>query len=199
MIKLGALMIFFFVRDYKNRYRYLSSEPLSEIQVRFSRWRKIWEAAKKKLTLLPQRILYQEQAFRKSNNLEGKRIKIIHSGRLEERKIKTRFRFFLRTQKTKHILFLIGETLLLPLSGLAVFLPGPNVFFGVLALLMITHWQALRGINKLLKKEYDFTPSSLFDRWEEVLEFKEEQNFLRTLKEIEKEYRLVNLHQILWK
>jgi len=82
---------------------------------------------------------------------------------------------------------------------LAVFLPGPNVFFGVLALLMITHWQALRGINKLLKKEYDFTPSSLLGRWEEVLESKEEQSFLRTLKEIEKEYSLVNIHKVLWK
>lgn len=192
-------MIFFFVRDYQHKYRYLSSEPPSEIQVKFSRWREIWEAAKKKLTLLPQRILRQEQAFRKSFNIKEKRIKIFHSGRSVERKIKTRFRFFLRAQKTKHIFFLVGETLLLPLSGLAAFLPGPNVFFGVLALLMLTHWQALRGINKLLKKEYDFTPSSLLGRWEEVLESKEEQSFLRTLKEIEKEYSLVNIHKVLWK
>jgi hypothetical protein len=192
-------MVFFFVRDYKNKYRYLSSEPPSEIQVRFSRWRKLWEAAKKKLTLLPQRILRQEQAFSNSFNIKEKRIKIIHSGRSEERKIRTRFRFFLRTQKTKHVFLLSGEALLLPLSGLAAFLPGPNVFFGVLALLMITHWQALRGINRLLKKEYDFTSSSLFDRWEEALESKEEQSLLRTLKEIEKEFRLVNIHKVLWK
>jgi len=192
-------MIFFFVRDFKNKYRYLTSEPPREIQVKFSRWRKVWEAAKKKLTLLPQRILRQEQAFRKSFSLEEKKIKIFHSGRLEERKTRTRFRFFLRTQKTKHIFFLIGEALLLPLSGLAVFLPGPNVFFGVLALLMITHWQALRGINRLLKKEYDFAPSSLLAHWEEALEFKDEQNFPSTLKEIEKEFRLVNIHKVLWK
>jgi len=192
-------MVFFFVRDYKNKYRYISSEPPSEIQVRFSRWRKLWEAAKKKLTLLPQRILRQEQAFSKSFNIKEKSIKIIHSGRSEERKIRTRFRFFLRTQKTKHIFLLIGEALLLPLSGLAAFLPGPNVFFGVLALLMITHWQALRGINRLLKKEYDFTSSSLFDLWEEALVSKEEQSLLRALKEIEKQFSLVNIHKVLWK
>lgn len=192
-------MVFFFVRDYKNKYRYLSSDPPGEIQVRFSHWRKLWEAAKKKLTLLPQRILRQEQAFSKSFNIKEKRIKIIHSGRSEVRKIRTRFRFFLRTQKTKHVFLLIGEALLLPLSGLAAFLPGPNVFFGVLALLMITHWQALRGINRLLKKEYDFTSSSLFDHWEEALKSKEEQRLLRTLKEIEKEFRLVNIHKVLWK
>jgi hypothetical protein len=192
-------MIFFFIRDFKNKYRYLSSEPPAEIQVKFSRWRKLWEAARKKLTLLPQRILRQEQAFIKSFNIEEKKIKIFHSGRLKERKIKTRFRFFLRAQKTKHVFLLIGETLLLPLSGLAVFLPGPNVFFGVLALLVITHWQALRGINRLSKKECNFTPSSLLDQWEEALESKDEQNFLRTLKEIEKEFRLVNIHKVLWK
>jgi hypothetical protein len=192
-------MAFFFVRDYKNKYRYLSSEPPPEIQVRFSRWRKLWEAAKKKLMLLPQRMLRQEQAFSKSYNIKEKRIKIIHSGRSGEKKIRTRFRFFLRAQKTKHIFLLIGEALLLPLSGLAAFLPGPNVFFGVLALLMITHWQALRGINRLSKKEYDFTSSLLFDHWEEALESKEEQNLLRTLKEIEKEFRLVNIHKVLWK
>lgn len=192
-------MIFFFIRDFKNKYRYLSPEPPAEIQVKFSRWRKLWEAAMKKLTLLPQRILRQEQAFIKSFNIEEKKINIFHSGRLKERKIKTRFRFFLRAQKTKHAFLLIGETLLLPLSGLAAFLPGPNVFFGVLALLLITHWRALRGINRLSKKEYNFTPSSLLDQWEEALESKDEQNFLRTLKEIEKEFRLVNIHKVLWK
>ncbi len=192
-------MLFFFVRDYKKKYRYLSAEPPGEIQVIFSRWRKLWEAAKKKLTLLPQRILRQEQAFSKSFNIKEKSIKIIHSGHSEERKIRTRFRFFLRTQKTKHIFLLIGEALLLPLSGLAAFLPGPNVFFGVLALLMVTHWQALRGINRLLKKEYDFTPSSLFDHWEEALASKEEKSLVRTLKEIEKQFRLVNIRKVLWK
>ena len=199
MIELSALMIFFFVRDFRNKYRYISSEPPSEIQVKFSRWRNFWETAKKKLTLLPQRILRQEQAFRKSISIKEERIKIMHSGRLGKRKTRTRFRFFLQTQKTKHVFMLIGEALLLPLSGLAAFLPGPNVFFGVLALLMITHWQGLRGINKLLKKEYDFTPSSLLARWEESLEVKDEQNFLSTLNEIEKEYLLVNIHKVLWK
>jgi len=191
-------MKFFFVWDYQHKYRYLSSEPPNQIQVKFSRWKEIWESAKKKLMLLPQRIQRQEQAFRKALNLKEKKIKIFHSGRLDEKKVKMRFRFFLQKQKTKHILLLIGEAFLLPLSGLAAILPGPNIFFGVLALLMITHWQALRGINRLLKKEYEFIPSSLFAQWEKALEFKEERNFLRILKKIEKKYRLTNIHKVLW-
>jgi len=159
----------------------------------------MWELAKKKLMLLPQKILCQEQAFSRTLNLKEKKIKIFHSGQLDEKKAKFRFRFFLRKQKTKHVLFLIGETLLLPLSGLAAFLPGPNVFFGVLALVMITHWQALRGINRLLKKEYEFIPDSFLAQWEEVLEAKKEKNFLPILKKIEKEYSLPSLHKILWK
>jgi hypothetical protein len=36
-------MDFFIVQDYRQKYRYFSSESHSEIQVEFSRLRKIWE------------------------------------------------------------------------------------------------------------------------------------------------------------
>jgi len=192
-------MRFFFVPDHHCRHRYFSSEALSQIQVNFSRWKKLWELAKKKLMLLPPRILRQEQAFEKALKLKEQKIEIFHSGNLDEKKIKSKFHYFLQKQRTKHILLLIGETLLLPLSGLAALLPGPNVFFGVLALLMITHWNALRGINRMFKKEYVFISSSLFMDWEEALEGKKEDIFSQLLKKIEKEYNIQNLHKILWK
>jgi len=192
-------MRFFFVRDHIRKYRYFSSEPVNQIKVKSSRSQEIWELAKKKLMLLPQRILRQEQAFGKVLKLEEKKIQIFHSGRLGKKRIKIKFYFFLQRQRTKHIFLLIGETLLLPLSGLAVLLPGPNVFFGYLALLMITHWQALRGINKLLKKEYEFISSSLFKDWEQTLKSKKEESFGRILEKIEKEYNLHNIHKVLWK
>jgi len=192
-------MRFFFVRDHIRKYRYFSSEPVNQIKVKSSRWQGIWELAKKKLMLLPQRILRQEQAFGKVLKLEEKKIQIFHSGRLDKKRIKIKFYFFLQRQRTKHIFLLIGEALLLPLSGLAVLLPGPNVFFGYLALLMITHWQALRGINRLLKKEYEFISSSLFKDWEQTLKSKKEESFGRILEKIEKEYNLHNIHKVLWK
>jgi len=192
-------MRFFFVRDHSRKYRYFSSEPVNQIKIKSSRWQEIWELAKKKLMLLPQRILRQEQAFGKVLKLEEKKIQIFHSGRLDKKRIKIKFYFFLQRQRTKHIFLLIGEALLLPLSGLAVLLPGPNVFFGYLALLMITHWQALRGINRLLKKEYEFISSSLFKDWEQTLKSKKEESFGRILEKIEKEYNLHNIHKVLWK
>jgi hypothetical protein len=163
-------MKFFFVRDHSRKYRYFSSESISQIKVKSSRWKRIWELAKKKLMLLPQRVLRQEQAFGKALKLEEKKIQVFHSGRLDERRMKSKFYFFLQRERTKHIFLLSGETLLLPISGLAVLLPGPNVFFGYLALLMITHWQAFKGINRLLKKEHEFISSSFFKEWEQTLE-----------------------------
>lgn len=192
-------MRFFFTQDYRHKYRYFSSEPIAQIQIKLSRWKELWERAKEKLMLLPQRILRQEQAFRRALKLQENKIQIFHSGRLEEKRIRHKFYFFLQKQRTKHIFLLIGETLLLPISGLAAILPGPNLFFGVLALLMITHWQALKGINRVLKKEHQFIPSSLFEEWERVLKSKEEENFSQILKEIEDKYNVKDIHKVLWK
>ena len=192
-------MKFFFVRDYSRKYRYFSSETLTQIKVRSSRWKEIWELAKKKLMLMPQKVLRQELAFGKVLKLEEEKIQVFHAGQLDEKRIKSKFYFFLQRQRTKHIFLLTGEVLLLPISGLAVILPGPNVFFGYLALLMITHWQAFKGINRLLKKEHEFIPSSFFKDWEQTLESNKEENFGQILGRIEKEYNLQDIRKVLWK
>lgn len=192
-------MRFFFVRDYSRKYRYFSSETFSQIKIKSSRLKEIWELAKKKLMLLPQRVLRQEQAFGRVLKLEEKKIQVFHSGRLDKKRLKIKFYFFLQKQRTKHIFMLTGEALLLPISGLAIILPGPNVFFGYLALLTITHWQALKGINRLLKKEHEFISSSLFKDWEQTLESKKEESYSQILGKIEKKYNLHDIHKVLWK
>lgn len=192
-------MKFFFVRDYRHKYRFFSSDPISPIQIKTSRWKELWELAKKKLMLLPQRILRQEQAFDKVLKSKTEKIQVFYSGKPGTKRIRTKFYFFLQRQRTKHILLLIGETLLLPISGLAAFLPGPNVFFGVLALLMITHWQALRGIKKTLKKDHQFLSSPLLSDWEKAQESKEEHKYAQIFEEMEKEFHLNNIQKVLWK
>jgi len=192
-------MDFFFVQDYRQKYRYFSSESLSEIQVEFSRLRKFWEAAKKKLLkLLPLKILKQEQAFERTLKIEGNHIRILHSGRMNEKKIKNKFYFFLQRQRTKHIILLIGESLILPISGIAAFLPGPNIFFYILALLIIIQWKALRGINKLLKKDQQFIPDLSLKEWETALQNQEESTFLPLLEKIEKKHNVQDINKILW-
>ncbi len=56
-------MGFFFVVDFRGKFRFFSSQQSQEIQVEFSRLQRIWAAAKQKLMLLPPRILHQEQAL----------------------------------------------------------------------------------------------------------------------------------------
>lgn len=196
---MGPSMKFFFVQDYNQKYRYFSSEPVAQIQIKFSHWKKLWERAKGKLMLLPQKTLRQEQAFRRALKLKEVQIQILHSGRLEDKKIRNKFYFYLQKQRTKHMLLLIGETLLLPLSGIAALLPGPNVFFGFLAILMITHWQALKGINRILRKEYRFSSSSLIGEWEEAVASKKEDEFSQILDKVAKEYQINDPHKVLWK
>ena len=192
-------MKFFFVQDHKQKYRYFSSEPMAQIHIEFSRWKELWERAKEKLMLLPQRIFRQEQAFERSLKLKDRSIQILYSDKLEDKKLRIKFYFFLQKQKTKHILYLVGETLLLPLSGLAALIPGPNVFFGVLAILMITHWRALRGIRRTLKKDHQFISSSLIGEWEEAVTKKKEEDYSQILERMSQEFELKDFQKILWK
>lgn len=189
----------FFVHDFRSRYRYFSSDPVHQVQITFSRLKKFWEIAKQKLMLLPARTLAQEQAFERALKLKESETQIFYSGRLSERRMRTKFYFFLQRQRTKHIVLLVGESLLLPLSGLMALLPGPNVFFGVLALLIYTHWQALRGINKLLKMNYQFLPQPLLKDWETAARARQLQTFPDVLKTLERAYGLKSIRKILWK
>ncbi len=192
-------MNFFFLQDFHQKYRFFSSEPLHEITIEFSRLKKIWETAKKKLMLLPQRILKQEQAFERILKIQADRICIFYAGEHSEKRIRKKFYFFLQRQRTKHVLLLIMEVVLLPISGLLALLPGPNIFFGVLALLMITHWKALRGINCLVQKKYEFLSSPSLKKWSLALAHNQKEKYIRILEKIEAEYNLENLQKILYK
>jgi hypothetical protein len=194
---MGEPMKFFFVQDYRQKYRYFSSDPIQNIQVKFTRLEKLWEEAKKRLMLLPKRILAQEQAFARVLKIREDSVEIFHSGRLDEKRLKRKFSLFLQKQRTKHILLLSGETVLLPISGLMALLPGPNIFFGVLALIMFTHWQSLKGINALARKRHLFVVSQAFQQWEKALLSHKPAALAEILERIEEEYALKDLNKIL--
>jgi len=149
--------------------------------------------------LLPPKILRQEQAFENINRIKANEINIYFSGKDSEKKIRILFFLFLQKQKTKHLFLLIMETILLPVSGLMAMIPGPNVFFGILALIMITHWQAFRGINRLGKKTLNFASSDSLKEWEQTLAKKDPTAFPAALKKIEQEFGLNNIQKILYK
>lgn len=199
MLQCGSPMTHFFIKDSRQKYRFFSSEPEKDLTIQVSRTKKIWEQAKKKLLLLPPRLLSQEQAFIGVSKSAEESVPIVHAACHSEKRLRFRFAFFLQKQRSKHILLLLGESILVPISGLAALLPGPNILFYVLALLMITQWQALRGINRLVHKKHEFHPSSAFSEWEDAVAAGKEANYAGILKRLEAEYHLNKLDRILWK
>jgi hypothetical protein len=192
-------MDFFFVRDYRNRSRFFSSEPLGPVPANFSKTRAVWEAAKKKVTGLSPRLLLQEQAFEHGGRPDQGRLRILHSGRHDHKAMRTRLFLFFQRQRTRHILVLAGEAIILPIAGLAMFLPGPNVAFYVLAILMIIQWQALQGINRILHRDYEFVVDPLLGEWESAVEARDEDRFPGILDRFEKVHGLPSPRKLLWK
>jgi len=191
-------MNFFFIQDHQSRYRYFSSEPPKLIEVRLSKPKRAWELAKKKLMLLPQRTLRQEQAFERAIIHGGKPLRILHAAGVGEEEIRDRFTAFLRKQRASHVAVLVGEAILVPISGVVALLPGPNIAFYALALLMITQWLAFRGIQRTLQAEYDFVPDERFSAWEKAVQAGDEGKFPVILQSIEAEHGLKDLRKILW-
>jgi hypothetical protein len=192
-------MDFFFIRDYRNRHRFFSAEPLGPLPANFSKTRAVWEAAKKKVTGFNPRLLLQEQAFEHGGRPGQGPLRVLHSGRHDEGSMRTRLSLFLLRQRTRHILILAGETVLLPISGLAMVLPGPNFAFYVLAILMIIQWQALRGISRLLRRPYEFVVDPLLGEWEAAVEARDETRFPEILGRLEKIHGLPSPRKLLWK
>ena len=192
-------MNFFFVRDYRHRHRFYSAEPLGPLPAKISKSRAIWETAKRKVTGLNPRMLLQEQAFEHGGRPGDGPLRILHSGHFEEKAVRTQFFFFLQRQRTRHILVLAGEALALPVSGLAALLPGPNIFFYFLAILMVIQWQALRGITRLIHKDTEFAPDPLLAEWEAAVDARTEARLPELLARLERAHALPSARKILWK
>ncbi len=191
-------MNFFFVKDSQGKYRYFSSEPSKLVEVKFSRSREAWELAKKKLLLLPKRSLRMEQAFERALRLKGAPLRILHAAGTEEDKIRSRFASFLQRHRTRHCVLLVVEAIAVPFTGIIAILPGPNIVFYALALLMITQWFALKGIGKTLRAEHDFVPDDLLAEWEKAVIAGDEGRFPALLDALEERHNIKDVRRILW-
>lgn len=192
-------MNFFFVRDSRRRPRFFAAGPLGPLPAHFSRSRAVWEKAKRKVTGLDPRTLLQEQAFEQGGRPERGALRILYAGDTDGWPVRTRFRFFLRRRKTRHIVLLAAEALVVPVTGLAALLPGPNVLFYALAIVMVIQWQALRGIDRILMREHDFVADPLLAEWEAAVEARDEASFPELLDRIGKTHGLPTPRKLLWK
>jgi hypothetical protein len=192
-------MDFFFVRDSRRRLRFLSSGP-RELMPEGSSWsRRAWEKAKRKITGLDPRTLLQELAFEHAARTRGESIQVHVAALDDESKLRTRFNFFLRREKSRHVLLLALESLAVPVTGLAALLPGPNVIFYFLAVLMIIQWQALRGINRLLNDSVPFAVDPLLEEWEAAVAAGETERFPLILEKFERDRAVPGARKALWK
>lgn len=192
-------MDFFFVRDYRRRPRFFSAEPLGPLPANFSKTREVWEKAKKKVTSLNPRTLLQEQAFELGGRPGEGPLRILHSGHFDDRAVRTRLFLFLQRQRTRHVVILSGEAIIVPITGLAALLPGPNIIFYVLAILMVIQWQALRGITRILRRDHEFIVDPLLAEWEAAVEARDEARFPELLERLGKVHGLPSPRKLLWK
>jgi hypothetical protein len=192
-------MDFFFVRDYRRRPRFFSAEPLGPLPANFSKTRAVWEKAKKKVTSLNPRTLLQEQAFELGGRPGKGPLRILHSGHFDDRAVRTRLFLFLQRHRTRHVVILSGEAIVVPITGLAALLPGPNIIFYVLAILMVIQWQALRGITRILRRDHEFIVDPLLAEWEAAVEARDEARFPELLERLGKVHGLPSPRRLLWK
>jgi hypothetical protein len=192
-------MDFFFVRDYRRRPRFFSAEPLGPLPANFSKTREVWEKAKKKVTSLNPRTLLQEQAFELGGRPGEGPLRILHSGHFDDRAVRTRLFLFLQRHRTRHVVILSGEAIVVPITGLAALLPGPNIIFYVLAILMVIQWQALRGITRILRRDHEFIVDPLLAEWEAAVEARDEARFPELLERLGKVHGLPFPRKLLWK
>lgn len=192
-------MTFFYIHDHRGRPRFYSSGPLGPLPANFSKTRAVWEDAKKRVVRLNPRLLLQEQAFELVGRSGPERLRVLHAGRHSERSVRTRLFLFLQQQRTRHIVTLAAEAVLLPITGLMALLPGPNIFFYALAIVMIIQWQALRGINRALRRDIDLEVDPLFAEWESAAEAHDESRFPEILARLEQVHGLPFPRRLLWK
>jgi len=192
------MMTYFFVKDARKDHRLFCSEPPGPMPAKFSKTKTVWEAAKKKLMLLPARTLRQEEALAKALRIAEPSVLVL-CGEAEEKHVNLKFHFFLHKRRSQRIFLLIGEGIIAPFTGLIAFLPGPNVVFYALALIIITHWQSLRGVRALLRKKHEYKVDPLLSEWEQAVAEGREADYPGIIERMEKTHGLRDMRKVLWK
>lgn len=93
-------------------------------------------------------------------------IDILYPVTMKEAVVRRRFLRFLRRRVHYHTRWLMINFLLLPLTGLMMVVPGPNIFFGWNAYRVISHHLARQGGCRVLRGE---VPLSLIPLSDELM------------------------------
>lgn len=83
------------------------------------------------------------------SNLDKFKIRIITGEKRSLHRVRQVFSLWIQKEKTKRIIFLVFEAILIPFTGILALLPGPNFFFYVPALLFYYHLTSFLGLKKI--------------------------------------------------
>ena len=83
------------------------------------------------------------------SNLGKFKIRIITEDNKDLRKVKQVFKLWIQKEKSKRIICLIIEAILIPFTAVLAILPGPNFFFYVPMLLFYYHLMSFLGLKKV--------------------------------------------------
>ena len=193
-------MNFFFVRDHLGRRRFFSTDPVRSPDIRFTKSRQAWEKARSwLLSFLPARLLRQEQAFGRVLTWDGTPLPVLHGGADEPGRAAPKLVHFLKTHKRRHVLLMIVEAVLMPLTGLAALLPGPNIIFYAPALFFLLQVNALRGLGRAVRLEHDLRLDPLLAEWEAAVSEGASDRYAGLIARLEESHGLTGLRKVLWK
>lgn len=87
-------------------------------------------------------------------------VELVHPSQFEHKKVRRFFRQFVRRRLLYHRQWLLINILALPLTGLMMFIPGPNIFFGWNAFRLVCHYLARDGGKRFVRGhcEIQFVP-----------------------------------------
>lgn len=197
---MNAPMTFFFVRDHLGRRCFFSTDPVRPPELKFSRSRDAWEKARSwLLSFMPTRILRQEQAYGRILTWNGGPLPVLHGDAAEPDRAAERLVRYLRLHKSRHILLMIFEAVLMPLTGFAAILPGPNIVFYAPALFFLLQVKALRGLGRSLGIEHDVRLDPILAEWETAVGRGAAELYPGLIARLEAGHGLTGLRKVLWK
>ncbi len=197
---MSAPPTFFFVHDHLGRRRFFSTDPVRSPDIRFSKSREAWEKARGwLLSFLPARLLRQEQAFGRILTWEESPLPVLYGRAADPGRAAHKLVHFFRAHKRHHVVLMIFEAILMPLTGFAALLPGPNIIFYAPALFFLLQVKALRGLCRAIRLEHNLRLDPLLAEWEAAVSGGATDRYAGIIARLEESHGLTGLRKVLWK
>ncbi|MEW6367009.1 MAG: hypothetical protein AB1714_20460 [Acidobacteriota bacterium] len=142
--------------------------------------------------------LAQERALKKARKASS--IEVCYPSQLSPEDAAQLFARRVREEMKHHIIWLLIDFPLLIPASLAMFIPGPNVFFLFWAIRILGHYHAYEGGKRLLRPDaVRYRPSADLGEWHKVLRDRISEQLEHAVERLEHRTGLRNLRSILLK